>query len=242
MNKFLKNKIALITGASGDIGLAISKELISKGSKVILHYKKENTKFRNFCKINSTNILEKIKFDLLESDYMEEVIKKKLYSKKYKINFLINSAGFASGSIFEMTSISDIKKMFEINFFSQIRLIQLVLRLMKNSNNAAICNIGSISGIVPLRGNLSYGSSKSAIMFATKVLSKELIPYKIRVNAVAPGVVISKMADKMDGQVREKMVKKSTLKRELKTSEVAKKIVYLCSNKAIKVNGKILKI
>ncbi len=132
--------------------------------------------------------------------------------------------------------------MFEINFFSQIRLIQLVLRLMKNSNNAAICNIGSISGIVPLRGNLSYGSSKSAIMFATKVLSKELIPYKIRVNAVAPGVVISKMADKMDGQVREKMVKKSTLKRELKTSEVAKKIVYLCSNKAIKVNGKILKI
>ena len=92
-----------------------------------------------------------------------------------------------------------------------------------------------------MRGNLSYGTSKSAIMFATKVLSKELVPYNIRVNAVAPGVVISKMADIMDKQVRQKMLKKSTLKRELKPSEVAKKIVFLCSDKAIKLNGHILK-
>lgn len=242
MRKFLKGRIALVVGASGDIGLAISKELISNGAKVILHSKKGNAKFKKFCKINSSNILEVIKFDLLESDYMQKIIKKKLYDKKYKINFLINSAGFASGSIFEMTPISDIKKMFDINFFSQLRLIQLILRLMKNSNNASICNVGSISGIVPMRGNLSYGTSKSAIMFATKVLSKELIPYKIRVNAVAPGVVISKMANKMDRQVREKIIKKSALKRELKPSEVAKKIVYLCSDKAIKLNGQILKI
>ena len=241
MKKLLKDKIALVIGASGDIGLAISKELISNGAKVILHYKKGNTKFKKFCKINSTNILEEIKFDFLESEYMEKIIKKKLYNKKYKINFLINSAGFASGSIFEMTSISDIKKMFDINFFSQLRLIQLILRLMKNSNNASICNVGSVSGIIPMRGNLSYGASKSAIMFATKVLSKELIPYKIRVNAVAPGVVISKMANMMDKQVRQKMLKKSTLNRELKPSDVAKKIVFLCSDKAIKLNGQILK-
>jgi 3-oxoacyl-[acyl-carrier protein] reductase len=242
IRKLLKDKTALVIGASGDIGLAISKELISNGAKVILHSKKGNTKFKKFCKINSANILEVIKFDLLESDYMQKIIKKRLYDKKYKINFLINSAGFASGSIFEMTSISDIKKMFDINFFSQLRLIQLVLRLMKNSKNASIINIGSISGIVPYRGNLSYGTSKSAIMFATKILSKELAMYKIRVNAVAPGVVSSKMADMMDGQVRVKMINQSTLKREIKPSEVAKKIAYLCSDEAIKVNGQVLKI
>ena len=56
MKKLLKDKIALVIGASGDIGLAISKELISNGAKVILHYKKGNTKFKKFCKINSTNI------------------------------------------------------------------------------------------------------------------------------------------------------------------------------------------
>ena len=242
MKKYFKNKIAFVTGASGDIGLAITKELISNGAKVILQTKKGNKKFRKFCKNNSANILEIIKFDLLKSDNMEKIIKKKLYNKKFKINFLINSAGFAAGSIFEMTSISEMKKIFDINFFSQLRLIQLILRFMKNLNNASICNIGSISGLDPYRGSLSYGASKSAIMFATKILSKELAPYNIRVNSVAPGVVSSKMADMMDKQVRERMVKKSILKRELKPSEVAKKILYLCSDEAKKVNGQILKI
>ena len=242
MKKILKNKIGFVTGASGDIGLAISQELISNGAKLILQSKQGNLKFKKFCKINSANILEVIKFDLLKIEHMERIIKKKLYNKTLKINFLINSAGFASGSIFEMSSISDIKKMFDINFFSQLRIIQLVLRLMKNSSNASICNIGSLSGIIPQRGNLSYGTSKSALMFATKILSKELAPYKIRVNALAPGVVSSKMADKMDKQVRERMVKASILKRELRPSEIAKKIIYLCSDKAAKINGKILKM
>ena len=116
MKKYFKNKIAFVTGASGDIGLAITKELISNGAKVILQTKKGNEKFRKFCKNNSANILEIIKFDLLKSDNMEKIIKK-LYNKKFKINFLINSAGFAAGSIFEMTSISEMKKIFDINFF-----------------------------------------------------------------------------------------------------------------------------
>ncbi len=242
MKKSLKKKIAFVTGASGDIGLAISKELISHGTKVILQSNKGNKKFKKFCKINSANILEVVKFDLLKIHHMEKVIKEKIYKKKFKINFLINSAGFASGSIFEMTSISEVKKMFDINFFSQLRLTQLILRLMKNSNNPSICNVGSISGIDPYKGNLSYGTSKSALMFATKILSKELQPYKIRVNAVAPGVVSSKMADLMDNKIREKMINKSYFKRPLKPAEVAKKIVYLCSDEAIKVNGKILRI
>ena len=233
MKKFLKKKIAFVTGASGDIGLAISKELISHGTKVILQSNKGNKKFRKFCKVNSANILEVVKFDLLKSDHMEKVIKEKIYKKKFKINFLINSAGFASGSIFEMTSISEVKKIFDINFFSQLRLTQLILRLMKNSNNPSICNVGSISGIDPYKGNLSY---------ATKILSKELQPYKIRVNAVAPGVVSSKMADLMDRKIKEKMINRSNFKRPLKPTEVAKKIVYLCSDEAIKVNGKILRI
>ena len=84
--------------------------------KVILQSNKGNKKFKKFCKINSANILEVVKFDLLKIHHMEKVIKKKFIKKKFKINFLINSAGFASGSIFEMTSISEVKKMFDINF------------------------------------------------------------------------------------------------------------------------------
>ena len=113
---------------------------------------------------------------------------------------------------------------------------------MKKSDNASICNIGSISGIIPQKGNISYGTSKSALIFATKILSKELSIYNIRVNAIAPGVVTSRMADMMDKKVREKTVKDSPLGRELKPFEVAKKVIFISSDNAKKINGQILKI
>ena len=87
MKKSLKKKIAFVTGASGDIGLAISKELISNGTKVILQSNKGNKKFKKFCKINSANILEVVKFDLLKIHHMEKVIKKKFIKKNSKLIF-----------------------------------------------------------------------------------------------------------------------------------------------------------
>ena len=167
---------------------------------------------------------------------------KKILDKKINIDILVNSAGIASGSIFEMTSLTQMKKkIFEVNFFSQILLTQLIVKLMKKSSNASICNIGSISGIVPYRGNLSYGSSKAALMFATKILSKELSVYKIRVNSIAPSVVTSKMADSMDKKVREKMINNS-LTKEGRPEEVAKFVLNLSSDKSKKTNGRIFRI
>jgi 3-oxoacyl-[acyl-carrier protein] reductase len=241
MNKLLKGKIAFITGASGDIGLAITKEFIKNGAKVIISYRKKNPEMKKFCKLNPSKIIQTLKFDLENLEQMKKQVKK-ILDKKINIDILVNSAGIASGSIFEMTSLAQMKKMFEVNFFSQIVLTQLIVKLMKKSPNASICNIGSISGIVPYRGNLSYGSSKAALMFATKILSKELLVYKIRVNSIAPSVVTSKMADRMDKKVREKMINNSSIKRECKPEEVAKFVSKISSDKSIKINGRIFKI
>ncbi len=241
MNKLLKGKIAFITGASGDIGLAIVKEFIKNGAKVIISFRKRNPEIKKFCKLNSTKIIQTLQFDLENSEQMKKEVKK-ILDKKINIDILVNSAGIASGSIFEMTSLTQMKKIFEVNFFSQILLTQLIVKLMKKSSNASICNIGSISGIVPYRGNLSYGSSKAALMFATKILSKELSVYKIRVNSIAPSVVTSKMADSMDKKVREKMINNSLTKRECRPEEVAKFVLNLSSDKSKKTNGRIFRI
>lgn len=241
MNKLLKGKIAFITGASGDIGLAIVKEFIKNGAKVIISFRKRNPEIKKFCKLNSTKIIQILQFDLENLEQMKKELKK-ILDKKINIDILVNSAGIASGSIFEMTSLTQMKKIFEVNFFSQILLTQLIVKLMKKSSNASICNIGSISGIVPYRGNLSYGSSKAALMFATKILSKELSVYKIRVNSIAPSVVTSKMADSMDKKVREKMINNSLTKRECRPEEVAKFVLNLSSDKSKKTNGRIFRI
>ena len=241
MNKLLKGKIAFITGASGDIGLAIVKEFIKNGAKVIISFRKRNPEIKKFCKLNSTKIIQILQFDLENLEQMKKELKK-ILDKKINIDILVNSAGIASGSIFEMTSLTQMKKIFEVNFFSQILLTQLIVKLMKKSSNASICNIGSISGIVPYRGNLSYGSSKAALMFATKILSKELSVYKIRVNSIAPSVVTSKMADSMDKKIREKMINNSLTKRECRPEEVAKFVLNLSSDKSKKTNGRIFRI
>ena len=241
MKKIFRNKVVFITGASGNIGLAISKNFITNGAKVILQYNKGNNDFKKFCIKNSANIIKKLKINLENENDLEIKIKSRI-SIKQKIDILINSAAVASGSIFEMTHISNIKKIFQINFFAQLKIIQLIIKHMKRSDNASICNIGSISGIIPQKGNISYGTSKSALIFATKILSKELSIYNIRVNAIAPGVVTSRMADMMDKKVREKTVKDSPLGRELKPFEVAKKVLFISSANAKKINGQILKI
>ena len=116
MNKLLKGKIAFITGASGDIGLAIVKEFIKNGAKVIISFRKRNPEIKKFCKLNSTKIIQTLQFDLENSEQMKKEVKK-ILDKKINIDILVNSAGIASGSIFEMTSLTQMKKIFEVNFF-----------------------------------------------------------------------------------------------------------------------------
>ena len=107
-------------------------------AKVILQYNRGNNNFKKFCLKNSSKIIKKLKINLENEDDLE-IIKKKI-SIKQKIDILVNSAAVASGSIFEMTPISNIKKTFQINFFSQLKIIQLILKHLK-SLIASICNI-----------------------------------------------------------------------------------------------------
>ena len=109
MNKLLKGKIAFITGASGDIGLAIVKEFIKNGAKVIISFRKSITEIKKFCKLNSTKIIQILQFDLENLEQMKKEWKK-ILDKKINIDILVNSAGIASGLIFEMTSLTQMKK------------------------------------------------------------------------------------------------------------------------------------
>ena len=155
---------------------------------------------------------------------------------------MVNNAGIASGSVFEMTSLKNLKKIFEVNFFAQIRLIQLLIRLLKKSKNSSIINLGSISGLIAERGTLAYGSSKAAFMFATKVMANELAIYKIRVNAIAPNVTKTKMFDKMEEGARNFLIGQSFLNRECFTNEVADLALYLASDKSTYLNGQIIRL
>ena len=107
---------------------------------------------------------------------------------------------------------------------------------------ASIINMGSVSGIVPERGTISYGSSKASLMFATKVMANELSRYSIRVNAIAPNIIKTDMLADMDDKARKLFVNQSYLKREGDLNDISSLVLYLASNESKYVNGQIIRL
>jgi 3-oxoacyl-[acyl-carrier protein] reductase len=236
---FVKKNI-LITGCSRGIGKSLVEKFLLQGANLICCVRKNSNDFKNFIKKNknSSNVLQILEFDLKDEEEMKKSIKF-IYENKINIDILINNAGMPQGSIFEMTPIKLIKEVFEINFFSQLKLVQLLLKSLKQSKDGVIINIGSVSGLEPLRGNISYGTSKAALMFSTQILAEELKNYNIRVNSFAPSLTNTNMMSLMDEKSKKKLMKLSKIEKPYSVNEVAEKILILASEKFTNINGKI---
>ena len=234
----LKGKTALITGANGGIGKIIVNLFLKNNANVICLVRKSDKKFNNFIKRLSKNVT------VIESDLTDEnnlkVNVEKTFSKIKKLDILVNNAGIASGSIIEMTSQKNLKEVFNINFFSQIRLTQLVLKYLKNSKKPSIINIGSVSAKIADKGTLAYGCSKIALMHATKIMANEFSNYKIRVNGICPNATNTKMLKKMDSKSRDALISRSFMKKPCEPIDVANLILYLSSKNSEYINGQII--
>ena len=230
-----QKKTVFITGCNGTLGKKLVSHFLKKNFKVIGTIRNVH-KYRQ----NSKN-LKIFKLDLLKNNDVKKLVND-LNKLNTKIDLLINNAAIPSGSLIEMTSIKNLKDVFEVNFFSQIRLIQSLFRFIKKSKNGSIINIGSISGLIAERGYLSYGSSKCAFMFASKIMAKEFERYNIRVNAIAPSVFKSKMAKKMDKKTKQKFLENSSTKKEIKLKSILNLIDYMSFGNSSKINGQIIKL
>jgi 3-oxoacyl-[acyl-carrier protein] reductase len=237
-----KNKTVFITGVNRGLGKLTFEKFLKEGSNIICTVRKRDIKFNNYLKKIKKKFNNKIRvlyFDFENRSQITNSLGK--LKKNLIIDILINNAGFASGSILEMTKIDDIEKIFKINYFSQLLIIQKLLPFLKKSKNASIINVSSISAFLDHRGTIAYGSSKSALSFATKIMANEFLAYKIRVNAIAPSAIETDMFTKMDKRSKNKLLKDTNLKKPLKVNSVIKKILFLSSDKSINLNGKIIK-
>ena len=230
-----QKKTVFITGCNGTLGKKLVSYFLKKNFKVIGTIRKFNSYHQK-----SKN-LKVFKLDMLKDNDFKKLVNN-LNKTNTTIDVLINNSAIPSGSITEMTSIKNLKNVFEVNFFSQIRLIQNLLRFIKKSKNGSIINIGSISGLIAEKGFLSYGTSKCALMFASKIMAKEFRKYNIRVNAIAPSVFKSKMEKKMDKKIKQKFLKKSSTKKEIKLKSVIKLIDSLTSKNSGETNGQIIRL
>ena len=240
----LKNKNAIITGCIQGIGKATLEEFAKNGANIWACALEYNEDFEAYCQklSNENNIWVKpVYFNLLNQDEIKVGLKK-IASDKLPIDILVNIAGMTKDAITHMVTMDQMKLIFEINFFSQIYLTQFVTKLMIRQGYGSVVNTSSISAIDGSYGQLSYSSSKAALIGATKTLSKELASKGVRVNAIAPGVISTDMNKIVPDSIIQENIKKMKIKRLGKADEVAKTILFLASDLSNYITGQIIRI
>jgi 3-oxoacyl-[acyl-carrier protein] reductase len=240
----LQGKTAIITGCSRGIGKEIVTLFAQKGANIIACVRKENPGFSTYIRdlSSKTNVsIEPLYFDMLDEDSIKSAINPLIKSKS-KIDILINNAGVATGSLLQMTSMSKLKEVFQINFFSQVLVTQLISKLMIREKSGSIINMGSIAGLENFAGYTAYGSSKAAIMFFTKTIARELSSYHIRVNAIAPGLADTGMAEQMEKKATIEMIERSNFKRLALPQEIAELALFLASDNSSFITGQTIRI
>ena len=242
----LKDKVAVVSGASGDIGKKILEKFSNEGSNIYALVRNiedkefieftENLKKKNNNKINIVH-LDLEKEETIRSSF--DLIKK----NNTNIDILVNNAGTVSNSLFQMTSLKSVRKIFEINFFSQFLLTQIYLKLLSKSKKGSIVFVSSNSANENPIGRSAYSASKAALNSLTKTISKEMGVKNLRVNAVLPGLTDTKMAKNFtkDDAIDE-YLNNVALKRIAKTSEIANVIAFLASDKSSYINGQLITI
>ena len=242
----LKGKNAVITGCSRGIGKAILTAFAQNGANVFA------------CVRNLTETLAQ-EFESLANEYSVEIrpvvfdicdeagVKKAvtdIRKARCPIDVLVNNAGALSdNTLFQMTPIDNMRNLFDVNFFAQMRLVQYVSRLMqRNEHGGSIVQIASMSGLDGAPGQLEYVSSKAAMVGATKTLAREFGSNAIRVNAIAPGIIETEMGKAMDEVLAKDFIDHSALARWGKPEEVANTAVFLASDMSSYITGQVIRV
>jgi 3-oxoacyl-[acyl-carrier protein] reductase len=241
----LKNKTTFITGCNRGIGRAIMTLFAKEGSNIIACVRKNDAEF--FRYLEDISHIYHIQFEIIYFDMLDEESVKSsirpLMNRKVKIDILVNNAGIAAGALLHMTPMKMLKEMFQINFFSQVLITQLVSKSMMRERRGSIINMGSIGGLDNVSGNTAYGSSKAAIMYFTKTIANELSKYNIRVNAIAPGLTNTDMGSKQIEQgALAQMKDRVNLNRLASPQEIAELALFLASDKSSFITGQIIRI
>jgi len=223
-------KKVLITGSTGAIGESCARYFHDNGYFVYLHYRSKKAKAESLKE--ELEHSEIIGFDISKK---EEVLKA---LKDIEIDVLVNNAGITRDNLFFWMSDDEWTDVIDTSVNGTYYVIKAVLKHMISSKNGAIINVASISGLVGNAGQCNYSAAKGAMIAFTKALSTELARYKIRVNAVAPGLIESEMTAKLN---LKEMKKAIPLKRIGKPEDVAECVFFL-ADKASYVTGEVINI
>lgn len=239
----LKDKKAIVTGASRGIGRAIALELAKEGADISFNYLKNKEKAEEL--VNEIKSLGRKAFayqvDIRDFQAVKEWIEK-TKDALGTIDILVNNAGITKDKALMLMDISQWKDVIDTNLTGVFNASRACIVTFLKQKSGSIVNISSVSGVIGLARQTNYASSKAGIIGFTKSLAREVAQYNIRVNTVVPGFIQTDILDTLNEDIKSKLLKEIPLNRLGKPLEVAKSVVFLLSDNAKYITGQSIQI
>jgi 3-oxoacyl-[acyl-carrier protein] reductase len=235
----LREKKALLTGASGGIGKAVARELIAAGANVCLTGRNEEEllKLQNELGDNADIIIADL------SDHANIIsLVKEAEEKLGGIDILVNNAGITKDNIFLRMSDEEWNDVIDINLNSTFKMTKAVIRGMVKRRYGRIINITSVIGVTGMAGQSNYSASKAAIIGMSKSLAQEVGSRSITVNCIAPGFIESNMTAGLSEARKEEILKSIVVKRLGLPEDVSGAVSFLASDSASYITGQTIHI
>ncbi len=235
------SRVALVTGASGGIGRAISLKLAQDGFDIALHYNRGESKAQELLaeikKLGRNAVA--LQADLSKPESCANLIVQCVASLG-GIYALVNNAGLTDDGLLMRMSDEQYTSVMRANMDSCFYCTREAVSLMAKARQGRIVNITSVVGIIGNAGQTNYAASKAAIIGFTKSCAKEVAARNVCVNAVAPGFITTAMTDSLDEDVKEKMKQAIPMRRFGAPEDVADLVGFLCSDSAAYITGQVM--
>jgi dehydrogenase/reductase SDR family protein 4 len=229
----LQGKTAIVTGASRGIGLAITQTFVREGARVFICGRKQETLDQAAAELGPSVVPVACHVG------REEDIRA-LLAKTGDVDILVNNAGtnVAQGPALEMND-AQFDKMIEVNLKSAFRLINGVAPAMCRRGGGSIINIASISGIRPQLHGMLYSMTKAALIMMTQSYAVELGPLGLRVNAIAPGLIQTKLSEYYwkDEERRTQQIERQPIRHLGQPQEIAEVALMMASDASSYMTG-----
>ena len=235
----LEKKNVIVTGASGGIGNAIIKKLSEAGANILA----SGTRIEKLEELKKIfEGLKILKFDISQSDKIEEFIENATNELGGSLDGIVNNAGITQDNLAIRMSLDEWQKVININLTSTFLMSKFAIKKMLKNKSGKIVNITSVVGHTGNLGQANYTASKAGIVAMSKSLAIEYAKKNININCISPGFIKTAMTDKIDDKFKEVIISKIPAARLGEPDDIANAVLFLISEQSDYINGETLHV